>query len=239
MDRVAVTLYSFFLVSLSLGLIVYIVVAGSHAAQKTSWSGAASIFSILVAASGLLMWIGLAIVLATHREIGPHLPFLLFGPPIALALALAFSSDMRELIDAIPIDWAVGRAIHPARIIVGALFIAAWYQGLLPAIFALVAGSGEILVGLLALRVRQMILRRRRLPRKTILAWNCFGTADFIIAAAAASLAGYFGAAATALEQFPFALVPGFLVPIALMTHIVVFRHLMLTRDVSAVRYVD
>ena len=125
MDRVAVTLYSFFLVSLSLGLIVYIVVAGSHAAQKTSWSGAASIFSILVAASGLLMWIGLTIVLATQREIGPHLPFLLFGPPIALALALAFSSDMRELIDAIPIDWAVGRAIQPARTIVSALFIAA------------------------------------------------------------------------------------------------------------------
>ena len=239
MDRVAVALYSFFLVSLSLGLIAYIIVAGSRAAQKTSWSGAASVFSTLVAASGLLMWIGLTIVLATEREIGPHLPFLLLGPPIALALALAFSSDMRELIDAIPIDWAVGRAIHPARVIVGALFIATWYQGLLPAIFALVAGSGEILVGLLALCVRQMILKRRRLPRKAILAWNCFGAADFMIAAAAASLAGYFGTAATVLEQFPFALVPGFLVPIALMTHVVVFRHLIATRDISAVRYVD
>jgi hypothetical protein len=239
MDRLAVTLYGFFLVSLSLGLIAFIIAAGSHAAQKTTWSGVASIFSTLVAASGLLIWIGLTIVLATQREIGPHLPFLLFGPPIALALALAFSSDMRELIDAIPIDWAVGRAVQPSRIIVGALFIGAWYQGLLPAVFALVAGSGEILAGLLALRVRQMILKRRRLPRKTILAWNCFGASDFIIAAGAASLAGYFGTAATALEQFPFALVPGFLVPIALMTHVVVFRHLILTRDVGAVRYVD
>ena len=239
MDRVAVTLYSFFLVSLSLGLIAYIVVAGSHAAQKTSWSGAASIFSTLVAASGLLMWIGLIIVLATQRDIGPHLPFLLLGPPIALALALALSSDMRELIDAIPIDWAVGRAIQPARIIVGTLFITAWYQELFPAVFALVAGSGEILVGLLALRVRQIILKHRRLPRKAILAWNCFGTVDFIIAAVAASFAGYFDATATALEKFPFALVPGFLVPIDLMTHVVVFRHLILTRDVSAVRYVD
>ena len=231
MDRVAVTLYSFFFVSLSLGLTAYIIVAGSHAAQKTSWSGAASIFSTLVGASGLLMWNGLAIVLATQREIGTHLPFLLFGPPGALALALALSSDMRELIDAIPIDWAVGRAIHPARIIVGVLLIAAWYQGLFPAVFALVAGSGEVLAGLLALYLRQMILKRRRLPRKTILAWNCFGAATFFIAAAAAALTGYFGAAATALEQFPFALVPGFLVPIALMAHVVVFRHLILTRD--------
>ncbi len=239
MDRVSVTLYSFFLVSLALGLIVYIVVAGSYAAQKTSWSGAASIFSTLAAASALLMWLGLAIVQATEREIGPQLPFLLFGPPIALALVLVLSSDMREFVDAIPIDWAVGRAIHPARILVGVLFLAAWYHGQLPAIFALVAGGGEILVGLLALRVRQMILKRRMLPRNIILAWNCFGAASFIIAVVLASLTGHFATAATVLEQFPFALVPGFLVPIALMSHVVVFRHLALARDASELRNVD
>jgi len=239
MDRVAVTLYTFVLVSLALGLIIYIVVAGSHAAQKTSWSGAASVFSTLAVASGLLMWVGLTIVQAAEREIGPQLPFLLFVPPIALAIALALSSDMREFADAIPVDWVVGRAIHPARIIVGVLFLGAWYYGQLPALFALVAGIGEILVGLLSLHVRQMILKRRRLPRKTILAWNCFGTTNFIIAAALASLTGHFGTVATALEQFPFALVPGFLVPIALMSHVVVFRHLTLTRDVSEVRSVD
>jgi len=154
--------------------------------------------------------------------------------PIAAALVIALSSDMREFVDAIPIDWAVGRAIHPARIIVGVLFIAAWYQGQLPAIFALLAGSGEILVGLLSLRMRQLILTRRRLPYKTVLAWNCFGATNFIIAAAVTSLSGDFRTAAAALEQFPFALVPGFLVPIALMSHVVVFRHLTLARDVSA-----
>ena len=239
MDRVTFTLFSFFLVSLALGLAAYIIAAGSRAAQKTSWSGPASLFSTLVAAFGLLMWIGLAIVLAAERQIGPFLPSLLIVPPITLALLLAFSPDIRELIDAIPVDWAVGRVIQPARIIVGALIIAAWYQGLLPEFFALAAGCGEIVVGLFALYMRQMILKRRRLPRKAILAWNCFGAVNFILAAAATSLTGNFGAAATTLEQFPFALVPGFLVPIALMTHVVVFRHLMLTRDVSAARYLD
>jgi hypothetical protein len=236
MDRVSVTLFSFFFVSLALGLIAYIIVAGSHAAQKTSWSGAASIFSTLAAAAGLLMWVGFTIVLATEREIGPQLPFMLFGPPIALAIALALSSDVREIFDAIPMDWAVGRVIHPARIIVGALFLAAWYQGLLPAIFALLAGSGEIIAGLLSLRVRQMILKRRSLPRNAVLAWNCFGAANFVIALAATFMAGNFDVAAAALERFPFALVPAFLAPIALMTHVVIFRHLIITRDVSAAR---
>lgn len=85
----------------------------------------------------------------------------------------------RQIVRAVPATWLVG--IHTIRVF-GFLFLALMDMNLLPAQFALPAGYGDILVGLLALVIIYLLSKRHPYARTLAIGWNLFGLLDFIVA---------------------------------------------------------
>jgi hypothetical protein len=109
---------------------------------------------------------------------------------------------------------------------VGGFFIIGAALGQLPWTFALIAGTGDILIGITALvTARQM---QRSPDRATALAkrhaW--FGLSDFVLAVSTAF-------ATKAQLGWPYALIPLFLVPIAILGHVVTLRRPAAAKEVS------
>lgn len=106
--------------------------------------------------------------------------------------------------------------------VIGALFILEMYRGHIPASFALPAGIGDILVGLLAL---VLLVGYNTIPRVGLIALIIAGVADFISAFffGFTSLPGPLQLFAKGfynqVNLFPTGMIPLFLVPIALVFH--------------------
>jgi len=66
--------------------------------------------------------------------------------------------------------------------VLGAVFLVRWASGALPGAFALPAGGGDVLVGLLALPVAFYVHSRARGSRITGYAWNVLGILDLALA---------------------------------------------------------
>src|SRR5262249_57804764 len=78
----------------------------------------------------------------------PLLPLAIVLPlPIGLAFLMR-SSRIAAALDAAPPSWLVGLQVYR---VLGANFLALWAYGAIPGVFALPAGIGDVLVGLLAL----------------------------------------------------------------------------------------
>jgi hypothetical protein len=99
-------------------------------------------------------------------------------------------------------------------------------QGRVPALWALPAGVGDVLVGATAPWVARS-LERRGGGRRAIV-WTVLGMADLIVAVALGVMTNpgptqVFHTVPTAemLTQYPLALVPTFLVPLAFTLHVV------------------
>jgi hypothetical protein len=193
----------------------------------------------------LALWFFVAIALGLSGALGGD------GPPIGLALAmtvplLAFVVDgflggplfgqLREL--SVP----TLIAIQTFRV-VGALFlVASWSQRALPAAFALPAGLGDVAIGLLAPFVSAAVSRRAPRHRARAIAWNVAGLADLVAAVFLGvthtdSPLGIFATQPTtdALARYPFSLITTFLVPIAIILHVIALRQLAPSRRAGAV----
>jgi len=104
--------------------------------------------------------------------------------------------------------------------------------GILPAGFGYPAGVGDALTGIFAPIVASMVARNRTHAVKWAVAWNLLGTLDLIDATATA-----LGFRAPVLGIYPIALVPLFLgPPLGILTHILSFRNLAVTRGVAPVK---
>jgi hypothetical protein len=89
------------------------------------------------------------------------------------------SPFFRQIVRAVPETWLVG--IHAIRVF-GFLFLALMDMNLLPAQFALPAGYGDILVGLLALAIINLLAKRHPYARTLAIGWNILGLLDFTVA---------------------------------------------------------
>ena len=136
--------------------------------------------------------------------------------PAALAMTLAFgyllllSASFRGIIAAIPSHWLIG--IQTFRIL-GAVFLIRYFQGDLPALFAIPAGVGDTLTGVFAPIVAYWSYSGKPYARGAAIAWNLFGMADLINAVAIGSLLGATG------MVFPIVLIPIYAVPRAFLIH--------------------
>jgi hypothetical protein len=108
----------------------------------------------------------------------------------------------------------------------GAVFVALMFTGQMPALWALPAGIGDVLVGLFAFGVA----RRLDEPggRRRAVLFNLLGLLDLVVAVGlgvttSPGPANIFHTVPTSelVTHFPLALVPGFLVPMAFMLHLV------------------
>jgi hypothetical protein len=110
--------------------------------------------------------------------------------------------------------------IHAERI-GGLVFLAMYTYKLLPGMFALPAGWGDIAIGATAyLAATRLIPNHRR----AFIAWQMLGVLDLVVAlsmAAVSSLLHPLGITTAPMAELPLSLIPSFGVPLFLILHII------------------
>lgn len=152
-------------------------------------------------------------------------------PLIVILTAVRRSALLRAGLRAIPLERLIG--VHVVRF-VGLAFLVLFGMGRLGAPFAPAAGWGDLIAAALAPIVAWGASRHALAWRPAILAWNVFGLLDLVmalglgIASAPGSPLPLFPAepGTTLMGTLPWVLIPTFLVPVLLLTHVAVFRRL-------------
>ncbi len=152
--------------------------------------------------------------------------------PVIVGSALVALRSVRRVIERIPLQWLVGVQFYR---VAGALFLIAWLQDDIPAEFALPAGIGDVLVGLLAPFVALSIARNgadRAWPR--VVAWCALGIADLAVAVTCGFLSAPSAFQQLALDNpneaitsYPFVLIPVFAVPASIVLHVFVLARVL------------
>ncbi len=124
----------------------------------------------------------------------------------------------------IAVDMRVLILIHATRIIPGVAFLILYARGQLPWAFAVPGGWGDILVGVTALAVAAIPRPYKGWRRRAILWWNAFGLADILLVVSTATrIAMSEPESLRPLLQLPLSLLPTFVVPIVIATHVALF----------------
>ena len=178
----------------------------------------------------LLAWYGLSSYLAVHdvfrasRAVKiPALPFAVFLPIIAGLWVLSRLPIITRVLDATPLSWLVGVQVYR---VVGVIFLILLGAGRLPREFALPAGTGDVIVGLVALPVAWAARSGSRRALMAAYAWNGLGILDFIVAIATGFLSSPGRIQLLALDHpnliasaYPLVMIPVFLVPLSSILH--------------------
>jgi hypothetical protein len=162
----------------------------------------------------LVVWLVGVMLLAandTFRNDAPRIPAALMMT-LAAGYLLLLSPTFRAIIGNTPQHWLIG--IQTFRIL-GGVFLVRYFQGELPAVFAIPAGVGDVLTGVLAPFVAYWWFTGKPYARAAAIAWNLFGMADLVNAVTLGALTGGGGGGIV----FPIVLIPVYAVPRALLVH--------------------
>ena len=165
-------------------------------------------------AAVLVVWLVGVMLLAANdvfRTDAPRIPVALLTT-LAVGYLLLLSRTFRAIVSGIPQHWLIG--IQMFRIL-GSVFLVRYFQGELPGVFAIPAGVGDTLTGLLAPLVAYWWFAGKPYARKAAIAWNLFGMADMVNAVALGALTGGGGGGIV----FPVVLIPTYAVPRAFLLH--------------------
>src|SRR5881398_77551 len=189
----------------------------------------------LVVFVALALWLGLVSFLASQAAFvgsanSPPLP-IFFGVAIPLAVFLAAyfgSSSFRDFI--LGADLRFVAAIEGWRW--GGLgFLSLYANGILPGLFALPAGLGDMAIGISAPWIVLSLVRNRLFAAsRRFVIWNILGIADFVVAVSTATLSsGAFpginaliggNVTTSPMTRLPLVLIPAFMVPFFTMLHL-------------------
>ncbi len=124
--------------------------------------------------------------------------------------------------------------IHIFRLI-GSTFIILMLYDLLPPVFALFAGIGDLLTAITSIFVVKAIQNGKNYALRLTYIWNSFGLVDILITSAMAIIFtkisidnGVQGV--EVLAEFPFCFIPAFAPPTIIFLHLLVFRKLLWLR---------
>jgi hypothetical protein len=186
---------------------------------------------VIAVATVLAAWFGGALYLGSRDlfRYSPQHPFPFLGLGVAIPLVgwlviARFWPTLREAALNVPQYRLIG--IQSLRVI-GVLLLLAMVRGQLPAIFALLAGVGDILVGVGALEVAYLSWRGVAEARLLALIENVLGIVDLMVALGI----GFFAAltpyrlifsdpSTNLITVLPLVMVPVFGVPLFLLLHI-------------------
>ena len=177
----------------------------------------------------VITWLLLALVVGKYRLLNiipPPLPqVVLFGLTFILLLLCWKLSIFRNWV--FNVDIRVLVLVHLSRFI-GIYFLILHSQGELPYAFAVPGGLGDIAVATTAIFVSLIFSTSGVKGLKVILIWNVFGLLDilFVIATAVRLVMADPGSM-SALTELPLSVLPTFLVPIIIFTHIIIFVRLI------------
>jgi hypothetical protein len=179
--------------------------------------------SRLVVAVGAWFVAALAIGASGLISHAPWVMPLLVAGTIAIGVRVFRSNaGVRARVRAIDARWLA--ATHLVRVVVGIAFLVLYSRGVLPGLFALRAGPGDIAIGLLALGVIAALPAAGAIGRRFVLAWTVLGIVDLIVAFSTAQYLVFVAHDTRMLTvgHLPYALVPVFIVPALVMSHLLI-----------------
>jgi hypothetical protein len=119
--------------------------------------------------------------------------------------------------------------LHLTRLFAGAYFLVLCQRRQLPCAFATPAGLGDIFVAVLALAVVGAM--RTQFAKMFLLSWNTLGLIDIILVVSSAFRFGLKDwQSMHALRELPLSLLPTFLVPLIIASHVLIFVRLIRAR---------
>lgn len=173
------------------------------------------------------LWLGTAFFVGQQlllQRLPPFgLPAVVLGLSALLLLAYFRLATVRAWVDALDLRTLI--LLHVTRF-VGLYFIVLSRRGLLPYDFAVPGGIGDIIVATLALIVVFAPLAEASRAR-AIRIWNVIGLIDIalvVLTAARLNLANPLQM--SAMTSLPLSLLPTFLVPLLIATHIIIYTRL-------------
>jgi hypothetical protein len=181
-----------------------------------------------------LGWIILQSVLSAsgfYSAPGKPLRFpLLLMPPVVLGLIYSYTANGRRFFAALDIRMLT--LLQLIRLLVEPVLYWLSLYHLIPTVMTFEGKNFDIVMGLTAPLIYYFGFVRRTLPARVILLWNWMGIALLSIVVSI----GVYSAlhAPLAIQQFPWALLPGFLVPTAFLSHVASIRLLASGRIGSA-----
>lgn len=194
--------------------------------QRAFWGGSALLTGWLLAAL-VLSWVGF--YEGSLAGI-PRLPLGLLVPIAAGLLLFPRWPLLRRIVDAIPQKWLVGIQTYRAE---GVIFLILYASGRLPGAFALPAGIGDVIVGVLAMITAISYRDGGRGSTAWLRTWNLLGMADLAVAVTTGFLTSPSPVQLLALDRpntlvtaFPLVLIPVFLVPLSVLLHLASLRKL-------------
>ena len=171
------------------------------------------------------LWFAISLGVSTGNYIS--VPFVVICAliPIFGGTLLSFHQHIRDLIKAIPTHWLIYLQIYR---VVGAIFIFPYLtEGILTRGFALNAGIGDVLTGVLAIPVAWLVLKYDGRFKWLFYTWTILGILDLIVAFGSAA---YFGFAVEGVQPlFPITTIPLFFgPPFGILIHIITVRNFQL-----------
>jgi hypothetical protein len=150
------------------------------------------------------------------------------------APVLLLSKRIGQLLDAMPAAWLIALQLYR---VFGSQWLAYWLGGLLPGLWALPAGTGDVLTGLFAVPAAMALATGTAEGRRAAILWNVFGLADFAVAITLGMImsSGPFqliipDGPRMAVDSFPNVLTPAFVVPSSILLHALSLRQLFRRR---------
>ena len=193
------------------------VAEGSPGARIALITGVWLVLALLVGASGVL-----------SRAPVPVIPAVLWTLVAIILVAFWRSAGLRAWTTALDMRALV--AVHLTRF-VGIYFLVLHARGLLPWAFAVPGGWGDNAVAAAALVLVLFVPPRGGAARQVYVLWNVLGLADILmVVATAARLALADRDSMFAVTHLPLSLLPTFLVPIIIATHVIMLARLRAAR---------
>jgi hypothetical protein len=165
----------------------------------------------------------------------PALPIAIFLPLLIGLPFLLRSRRVGELLYATPAAWLIGLQAYR---VFGGIFLVAWSRGGMPGTFALPAGAGDVLVGLLALPAAYLLSVDAPGARRLGIAWNVLGVVDLAIAVGIGivSAPGPLQLIVpdrpnAQLGTYPMVMIPAFAVPSSILLHALSLRQLLRRKE--------
>ena len=184
-----------------------------------------------IVAGIIAVWLALVFILGSQEAFTtapgtPPLP-IFFGAatPIALFLiAYRLSSRFRDFVLGFDVRLALGMQ---AWRFAGLGFLGLYTSHVLPGVFALPAGLGDIAIGITAPALMLAMVRKPAVAGSVgFVAWNVLGLLDLIVAVGIGTLvashviATVDGTTTAVMGYLPLVLIPAFLVPLFVMLHL-------------------
>jgi len=120
----------------------------------------------------------------------------------------------------IDLRWLV--VLHLTRLFAGAYFLVLCQRRLLPCAFATPAGWGDIVIGVLAVALVSSM--HTQFAKTVLLSWNTLGLIDIVFVVSSVLRFGLKDwQSMHALRELPLSLLPTFLVPLIIASHVLIF----------------